>query len=71
MPRKKLKKKMFIVRHRVLATNLMDARRQAKKSDPDEIFIDQEWAESGNKHLAEAIGFHEVEPEDDDEYYDE
>ena len=42
----------------------MEARRIAMKSEPDEIWIDNEWKENKNNQLAEAIGF-EVETEDD------
>ena len=56
--------KMYQVRYVVKAKNVMDARRIAMKSEPDEIWIDPDWKESKNNQLAQAIGFTVDEPDD-------
>ena len=48
---------MYIVRSRIKAVSLMEARKIAMKQEPDEIWIDPEWELGKNKNLASAIGF--------------
>ena len=59
---------MFIVRFNVMAKDLMHARRKVRTMEPDDIYVNQSWVEGKNQHLAEAIGFHEMpdEWEEDD-----
>ena len=54
---KNQKEKMYIVRSRIKAVSLMEARKIAMKQEPDEIWIDPEWELGKNKNLASAIGF--------------
>jgi chemotaxis response regulator CheB len=59
--------KMYVVRTYVMAKNAMDARRRVKKMEPDDIYIDTEWKESGARHLADAIGYHSIPPPDEED----
>ena len=58
---------MYIVRHYVMATSLMDARRQSMKREPDEVNISEDWKAGTNHNLSEAIEYHYVEPTPEDE----
>lgn len=48
---------MFICRTHIMAKTLSEARREAMKREPDEIWISEDWKEGKNKELASAIGF--------------
>ena len=50
-----------------MASNAMDARRRSKKLEPDDIFIDNDWKESGSRQLADAIGYHHLPEEVEDD----
>jgi len=49
--------KMYIVRSNIKARTLSEARRIAMKTEPQEIWISEDWKEGKNKELAGAIGF--------------
>lgn len=57
MKRKQDNPKMYICRTTLMAKSLSDARRQAMKREPDEIWISEDWKEGKNQNLATAIGF--------------
>ncbi len=62
MSKKPTKLKMYTVQYHIMAKNVMDARKIAKKTEPDEIWINNEWKNGQNHHLADAIGFVETPP---------
>lgn len=64
MTSRKTKPKMYTVRYHIMAKSLMEARKKAKASDPDEIYLNPEWEQKG--HLADAIGFVETQEETDE-----
>jgi len=49
--------KMYIVRSHVKARTLSEARRIAMKTEPQEIWISEDWKEGKSRELAGAIGF--------------
>lgn len=64
---KATKPKMYIVRHYIMAKSLMDARRKSLKREPDEINISDDWKGGTNPQLADAMGYHHIEPTPEDE----
>ena len=48
---------MYVCKSTIRARNLSEARRICMKSEPDEIWISEDWKEGKNKELASAIGF--------------
>lgn len=58
------KPKMYIVRKYIKAKDLKTALGNEPKTPVHDCFIDSEWKEA---HLADAIGFHELEQEEYDE----
>lgn len=69
MKKKKPTEKMYIVRKYIMAKDIKSCMRKEKTHTPDEINFSSDWVESGNQHLAEAIGFHQDVTEED-EYED-
>jgi len=49
--------KMFIVRTYVKARSAAEAIKKARSSDPDDVFIDDDWRKNSKDNLAAAIGF--------------
>lgn len=66
---KATKQRMYIIRHYVKASSLMDARRQSMKREPDEIILYDMHKNTGE--LTEAIGYQFIEstPEDEESSY--
>ncbi len=58
--------KMYVVRSHVKARTLSEARRIAMKSEPQEIWISEDWKEGKNRELSSAIGFNNGEVEQDE-----
>jgi len=52
-----------------MAKDIKACMRKEKTHTPDEINFNSDWVENGNRHLAEAIGFHQDVIEED-EYED-
>ncbi len=57
MKKQKQGYKLYIVRSHIKARSLVEALRIARKQDPDEIWISEDWKEGKIKELASAIGF--------------
>lgn len=49
--------KMFVVRKYIMASSLMEARKLDKVTEPQEIWIDDEWKNDKKNNLSTAIGF--------------
>lgn len=58
------KPKLYIIRKYIKATSAASAIRQDKKTPVHDVWVDESWKD---KSLAEAIGFHEVEDEVDED----
>ena len=52
----KEKPKMYVIRKYVKATSVLDAVKKDKTTAVHEVYVDDKWQD---KHLAEAIGFHD------------
>lgn len=61
---------MYVVRKYVKAPSVQSALKKEKTTPVHDCFVSEEWSNRSNQHLAEAIGFHHIE-EDDEEYDDE
>lgn len=69
MKKKRVEKpKMYIVRKYIRAKDLKQAIRMEPKTAVHDCYIDADWKET---HLADAIGFHEIEREEyeDDDWW--
>lgn len=65
MNKKRVEKpKMYIVRKYIKAKDLKQAIRLEPKTPIHDCWIDNDWKE---QHLADAIGFHEIEREEDED----
>ena len=48
---------MYVVRKYIKASSLMEVRRLDKKTEPQEIWIDDEWKNGKNQNISFAVGF--------------
>lgn len=60
----KEKPKLYVVRKYIKATSAAQAIRKDKATPVHDVWCDEGWKE---KHLADAIGFHEVTEDTEDE----
>jgi hypothetical protein len=59
-------KRQYIIRKYIMASSAKDAIRIEKKSEVDDVWLDQDWEKERRKDMSPAIGFvHEVEDDDD------
>ena len=63
MKKKQNKPMLFTVRKYIKATSALQAIRKDKNTPVHDVWIENDWQ---NKHLADAIGFHTSEEEDDE-----
>lgn len=57
MSKKIVNKKRYIVRHYIMASSAAEALRIARKTKPDECWVDDKWIEETTKQNPSAIGF--------------
>lgn len=50
-------KKMFVVRKYIMAKNVSDAIRKERKTEPHDVWVDDEWKKGNYPLLAKSIGF--------------
>jgi len=67
MKKKQQGYKMYVVRSHIKARTLSEARRIAIKSEPQEIWISEDWKEGKNRELASAIGFEHTESDGEED----
>jgi hypothetical protein len=56
--------KMYVVRKYIKATNATQAILKDKTTKVHDVYIDAEWQ---SRHLPSAIGFHVIEPENEED----
>lgn len=56
--------KLYVIKKYVMAKSAAGAIRKDRDTPPHDVWVDEAWRD---KNLAEAIGFHTIEPEVDED----
>lgn len=48
---------MFVIKKYIMAPNAREAIKREKKTEVDDLWVDEEWRKNNKDRLADAIGF--------------